>query len=304
MDVKAVYINTYRKDHSFARICIASIRYWYPQIPIFLIKDMGAGDFDTHATEEAWNVQVLDTGKKTFGWGFGKFEPLFRDGAGSFLFMDADTVMTGPVLDLVKDIDADFIVDEEVQSADELAKLYYDPEGLRKLYPDFRYPGYSFNTGQWFGTSGFLERKDLDEFVTWTTGPRLRHPEVFKQADQGLYNFLLQRKQAEGKLRVARIPLMIWPDGGAADHVDLEAIRSKEVKEARVIHWAGMKQKKGNELPRQDILDFFETVYYRGAGPYRKMMDRSIGLRDMMWDGAGRMLRRISRMVHADGTDR
>jgi len=297
MDVKAIYINTYRKDYPFARICIASIRHWYPEIPIFLIKDMGAGDFDTSATEVVWNVQVMDTGKKTFGWGFGKFEPLFREGRESFLFMDADTVMTGPVLDLVRDMDADFIVDEEVQSAAELAKLYYEPDGLKKLHPDFRYPGYSFNTGQWFGTSGFLNRSDLDEFVEWTPGPKLRHPEVFKQADQGLYNFLLQRKQANGEIRLVRIPLMIWPDGGAADHIDLAAIRGRVVKKTRVIHWAGMKHRKGKDLPRQDILDFFEHAYYQRTGSYRLILDRGIRLRDRMQDDARRMLGRLRRMT-------
>ena len=52
MIVKKVFISTYRYDFHFARVCIASIRYWYPDIPIYLIKDENSGTFDTQYDEE------------------------------------------------------------------------------------------------------------------------------------------------------------------------------------------------------------------------------------------------------------
>ena len=77
MKVEKIYINTYKFDFQQAKICIASIRYWYPQIPILLIKDHGMGAFDTNTVEKVWNVNIFDTQKKQFGWGYGKLEPLF-----------------------------------------------------------------------------------------------------------------------------------------------------------------------------------------------------------------------------------
>jgi hypothetical protein len=296
MEISSIYINTYRKDFHLARICIASIRYWYPGIPIRLIKDMGAGDFDSSSLERLFDVGVLDTGKKSFGWGFGKFEPLFRPSGESFFFMDADTVMTGPLLDRLSGIEADFIVDEEVQPRDKLVALYYDPDSLKELDPSFEYPGYTFNTGQWAATAGLLSRSDFDPYIEWGTSPSLHYPGTFRQADQGVFNYLVQKKHAQGSIRLARVPLMIWPEGGAADHVDLEAIRRRKVMEDRVIHWAGMKNTPHSRLPRRDVIDFFTEEYYRRAGAGQR-------LRDLLEDSFGylselpsRVWRRLTRM--------
>ena len=39
MTIDAVYIACYKYDLRFTRILVASIRHWYPEIPIYLIKD-------------------------------------------------------------------------------------------------------------------------------------------------------------------------------------------------------------------------------------------------------------------------
>src|SRR5687767_15243272 len=106
MKVDKIFVNTYKYDFHFARLCIASIRYWYPDIPIYLIKDEKEGVFDTTGTEKIWNVKVLDIPRKKFGWGYGKLEVLFSDSKESFLVIDADAVLTGPVIDVTTQIDA------------------------------------------------------------------------------------------------------------------------------------------------------------------------------------------------------
>jgi hypothetical protein len=45
-----------KKDFFFARICIASIRYYYPDINIELIKDPGNGKFNSGELEKYFNV--------------------------------------------------------------------------------------------------------------------------------------------------------------------------------------------------------------------------------------------------------
>jgi hypothetical protein len=294
MKVSAVYINTYRRDYPFARICIASIRYWYPEIPICLIKDMGAGDFSTADVKKHFHVRVLDTGGKTFGWGFGKFEPLFAEGGEHFLFMDADTVMTGPVIDAVNDVEADFIVDDEQQPFEKLVHLYYHPDKIRDVYPAFSYPGYTFNTGQWFATGGILQRQDFQELVQWSPNPSLRYPEIFRQADQGVFNFILHRLEAAGRIKVHRMPLMIWPDDGAADHISLASIRDKNEALPRIIHWAGMKRDKMEDFPRTDILDFYEDLFYARVGQAQRVRDRLALAQDKVTDLAKRISRRLS----------
>ena len=148
MKVEKVFVNTYKYDFHFARICIASIRYWYPDIPIYLIKDENQGDFDTSKTEQIWNVKVLSIPRKRFGWGYGKLEVLFLDTNESFLVIDADAVLTGPVIDAVAKIKADFIVDREEQPAKRFNEIYYNLDRINELDNNFHYPGYSFNSGQ------------------------------------------------------------------------------------------------------------------------------------------------------------
>ncbi len=99
MKVSGVYINTHRYDFELAKICIGSIRFWYPEIPIYLIKDYSNGNFSTIIAEQKWGVQQFNCNRKKLGWGFGKLEPLFLNEGQAFLILDADTLMTGPVLD-------------------------------------------------------------------------------------------------------------------------------------------------------------------------------------------------------------
>mgnify|MGYP000034963464 CR=1 FL=1 len=103
MNVDKIYVNTYKGDNHWCHICVASIRFWYPNIQITLIKDVNKGNFDISYLEKKFNVQVFNSNEK-YGWGYGKLEPLFLSREESFLVLDSDTVLTGPVLDLVKNV--------------------------------------------------------------------------------------------------------------------------------------------------------------------------------------------------------
>jgi len=273
MIVRKIYVNTYKYDFHFAKICIASIRYWYPDIPIFLIKEYNAGDFDTSLVEKTWNVKLLDIPRKKFGWGYGKLEPLFLDSNDSFLVVDSDTVMTGPVLDAVKDIEAQFIVDHEVQLAARFNQIYYNLDRINELEKDFVYPGYSFNSGQWFGTSGILKREDFDKSLEWSEPPKPKFPEIVFNGDQAHLNFVLHWLEQTGKVTVQKIRLMVWPEAGKGDFIELAHIIRKTGEYPYIIHWAGMKFRNYSDLPRADILAFYRDYYYSKNGRYQRIID-------------------------------
>lgn len=276
MKVDCVYISTYRYDFHLARICIASIRYWYPDVPIFLIKDESGGSFDTADAETRWNVRVFDTKAKKFGWGYGKLEPLFLEERKSFFVIDADAVIAGPVLDLAANTDADFIVDDEVQDEKRFNEIYYRLDLIHRLDPHLRYPGYSFNTGQWFGTSSLLSRHDFSRTLVWGEPPVTKDNNIIFNNDQSHLNYVLHAKN--GLLNIARKKMMIWPVNGNADFIDINKIRSHVAAYPLVIHWAGMSAVKFRDLPRLDILMFYRDFYYSRLGKFAKL---SHGIREL-----------------------
>ncbi len=111
---------------------MASIRYFYPEIPIRLL----AGDILQRGLAEElkryWGVELVDLPKGDYGWGLVKLEPLFGPRGQSFLVMDVDTVLTGRLLDVRAESGAPFFVDDERQSDADFKRLYYDWDKLRE----------------------------------------------------------------------------------------------------------------------------------------------------------------------------
>ena len=274
MKVEKVFINTYRYDFHLAKICIASVRHWYPHIPIFLIKDENSGKFATSRTEKIWNVQVLQIPRKKFGWGYGKLETLFLEPSFSYLVLDADTVLAGPIFNTVKNIQSDFVVDDEVQPVERFNEIYYNLNRINELDESFVYPGYSFNSGQWFGTTGKITRDEFRKTLDWSEPPACRFPDIVFNGDQAHLNFAVHKLEQQNKISVSRIKLMIWPTGSQADFIDLKKIELKNENYPYIIHWAGMGTMKFSSRPRHDILAFYRNLYYSRAGHLYFLLDK------------------------------
>jgi hypothetical protein len=258
--IEKIYIATHKHDLRLARICVASIRYWYPDIPIYLIKDYFSGDFSTEELERVWSVGVFETMHRFFGWGLSKLEPVFTEIGKRFLILDSDTVFTGRVLDWLEEYTDDFVVHLETQPAQRLNEIYFDLDKLREFDPKFRFPDRTFNTGQYVATGGLLKREDFDT-VNWTSiPPSLKYPQIFKNGDQGVLNYVLLKKVALGQVSVAGVPFMKWPMEDISD-IDLAQLAG-DSPYPYVIHWAGLRLPKIGDMIRSDILLFFEDYYY------------------------------------------
>ncbi|MBK8778620.1 MAG: hypothetical protein IPO25_14955 [Saprospiraceae bacterium] len=81
--------------------------------------------------------------------------------------------MTGYILDSVKDVEADFTVDEELQEISEVKRLYYDTTQVQQILLVSFTPGYTFNSGQWFGSSNKISKQDIAELVEVKSIPTL-----------------------------------------------------------------------------------------------------------------------------------
>lgn len=259
--IDRVYVATHRRDLRFTRICIASIRRWYPDIPIFLLKDLVNGDFSTCELEKMWNVRCWPTTGEKFGWGFVKLEPLFVAEPCRYLMLDSDIVILGRVIDELEKSDADFVVQLETQPTADIPSLYFDEARLReKVDTSFPGLGFTFNSGQYVATSGKLTREDFGRVLDWTWPRRVRYPEMFNPGDQGVLNYVVLSKLAAGDISVDRIPFMRWSAQETRDF-DVQALRAQSPY-PYVIHWAGLKKMRLRTMMRADILSHFERSYY------------------------------------------
>lgn len=252
------------RDLRLARICIASVRHFYPHAQVLILPGSPLPTEFFKEVAQFWDVGVYPVELGHYGWGFVKLEPLFAESGNTFLILDADTVMTGPVLTALESrLSAsntpDFIVDEEDQPDVEMRRLYYEWGG-DDVSSTIHRPKFVFNSGQWVGRSGVLNREDFSEWIEWTFPRRLKNPHVFKNGDQGVLNYVFNQKVVTSGLRVGREPLMRWP-GHGMDGFDVEAVRAGTAP-ARVVHWAGMKRFRFSSMPGADLLDYFERAYY------------------------------------------
>jgi hypothetical protein len=257
-----IYVAASARDARYTRICVASIRHFYPDTPIKLLA--GGQEEEGLAGELAryWDVGRSDIGHRDWGWGFVKLEPLFGRSGERFMVVDSDTAFAGRVLATWAASSADFLVDDERQSEADLQRLYYDWRKVAAIDPAARPPQFVFNSGQWFGTAGVLTRKDFALLVEWssTSSPHLRHPGLFMPGEQGVLNYVLNQKAMLDGISVDQRKIMRWP-GHGLDGISAQSVAERSAPPL-VVHWAGMKEPRLGAMAGADILGFFEKLYY------------------------------------------
>lgn len=278
MKIDRIYIAGCRQDLRFTHCCVASIRHWYPRIPICLIKDESQGSYDTSELECGWDVTLFETGRKSFGWGFAKLEPLFHPAGERCLVLDSDTVFLGRVLERLEDCGADFVVAQSPNPPEEIRQHYFDLGALAEFDPNFVFPDYTFNSGQFVATTGILTRADFDPLVDFSATPRIARADVFAGADQGVLNYVLMKKCEEGRLTLQRLEFMWW-----AGWLKPRAVKRRKLADRSgypyVVHWAGPKRRLFRLTRNGHILRYFESYYYsRVSRGQRRLWQSALAL--------------------------
>lgn len=275
MELNKIAIACFKKDLNLLKPCVASIRYWYPDVEIYLIKDHSQGEFSTIEIEEVFNVKIFPTDHKQFGWGWGKFALVLDKKKERYLFLDSDVVFLGPVLDKLSEYNEDFVVTgmkEKDKHNPTVNAHYIDMKAIEAFDPTYQYPGFGFNTGQIVLTSGIITKSDCFSVVEFEPHFRSKHPELFKHADQGVLNYVLVKASQAGKANIRYADFWIWPGLPEAAKINLTGIKEKKGIPF-ILHWAGVKPVDFRRYPRYDILRFYEDYYYSQIpnGKWRKM---------------------------------
>jgi len=256
-----IFVAASARDARFTRICVASIRHFYPTATIKLLVGGKLEDGLANELSRYWDVRLSDVPPGEWGWGFVKLEPLFGREGEQFLVLDSDTAFGGAVLQHWQESSAPFLVDDEQQSEADINRLYYDWTKVAAIDRQAQPPQFLFNSGQWFGTAGLLRRKDFERFLDWNSmPPKARLSGLFQNGDQGMLNYVLNQRAHIDRQIVERRKIMCWP-GNGMETFTAQSI-SQKTAEAKVIHWAGFKRARLGELPGADILRFFEAQYY------------------------------------------
>ncbi len=257
-----VYVVCNRDDYYRARPCVASIRYFHPDVEITLVKDETNGPFSTSELEHAFDVSTWVPPRARCGF-FSKLEVMLRPERERFFLMDSDILFVGPVLDLFEDSEADFVVSWEPGEDSERREFYSYKRLTERIDADFRFPGYHFCNGNIVATSGLLKRTDFEPFVDFAKPvPELRFPEIFFAQDQGVINYVLQSKDANGELTIEKKKFMIWGFGAAAKRIRLDEVAKRAFRPA-LVHWAGAKSLTFDGDPAGELWHFFDREYHQ-----------------------------------------
>ena len=251
-----------------AKICVASIRYYYPDIKIELVKDNGNGSFNTRGLEKYFNVLATDLGIPKMGWSGAKFHYLYQNVKGKkVLMLDADIVFTGPFLErLLPVIESnDYVVSIEAlndPNARWVKDIYFDIEAIKAAYPAYVYPGFFFNAGQVFVTVSSIEEVVLNQFFNRDKFPFWLNQQLFPLVDQSVYNYLLPFLHTENKIKLGTDKFMLWGNCNEVLEISLHMVKEKRL-QLGLIHWAGCARTPYlAKMVRGDLLNFFEDFYY------------------------------------------
>ncbi len=265
-DISVVIIAN-SKDFFLTKLCVASIRYYHPDVEIFLIKDKLNGGFSSRILEKRMNVKILKLKKKYFGWGSAKihFHIDLANSKKRYFLLDSDIIFIGKLLDKLNRIDADFILHEEIHPqpfSETVKRIFVNPEVVKTIYPEYEYPGYFFNTGQFVTSPSHFDESLLDKCFDKNRFPYFTNRKVFHMPNQSIFNTVLPIMFKRHNSKVEAFEYMLWSKAYLLDPENAKMSAHLDGKKEYLIHYAGdirsidLTKMKGSEL-----LLFFKAQY-------------------------------------------
>lgn len=263
-EINKIVIACFKKDLFLLRPCVASIRYWYPNVEIFLLKDEIQGDFSLAEFTDNFNCKIFPTTFKKFGWPWSKLSVLLHEEDDRFLFLDSDTVFLGPVLDRLSEFKEDFIVTGAIitdKNDPNFTDNYIDINKVYDFDKNYQYPGFGFNGGHIVMRSGIFKMLDFTPIINFEPRITSIYPQIFKHGDQGCLNYIFNKAVQEKKITLKYHDFWIWPGLPLANEIDINSIKEKKGCNY-IMHWAGIKPVDFRNYIRYDILKFYNEKYY------------------------------------------
>ncbi len=274
-------------DLWMAKGCCASVRHFMPNIPICLLFDgeteQVAQIANTYAAlvVHRGNVKSSVLRERSFGYGLTKMIAFWESPFKRFLQIDADTIVVGDMRVKADFSDAEFIIDSPmtVHSSGEIAQLFFDPDKISKLDPEFNWQGRRYVCpGVLFATRGIFSLDHYEKLLEIAADD----PSFFKFGDMGMVNYLLFCGADRELFRLKHEPIQVLPAMHSHDEIEqLYRVPNYSSRERIVydglpivLHYASMR-------PFSFVKDVYTEpmTYFRQK--YRKDCLGSLNVRDL-----------------------
>jgi hypothetical protein len=264
------------KDFFLAKICIASIRYFYPNIEIFLVKDQLNGRFNSSSLESRYNVKELKLSNKYFGWGAAKLQFLIDiEDDRKFLILDSDIIFVGNVLSKFEKINYDYIVScETYELTDVVKSVFVDPEKAIEYFPSYSFPGFFFNTGQVLVNPSKIRKEDFLGIFDPKKYPYYQDYDTFSYVDQSILNALLPALKNQNRISLYGIEFMKASGEFFRENVN-NSVNILDKNLDFLIHWAGdVRDRDLRKMNGYELLNFFQENFEAGLTSIQKIRHR------------------------------
>jgi hypothetical protein len=258
-------------DAHYAKACVYSIRHFLGDVPVCLFVDGDTGIFFSATRIPGVTIMSNNELRDPWlrehcrGWGHTKMAMLWESPFERFLYLDADTIVWGDLLGMVKSLDFDFIVDRQYSYSDvEIRQWFFDQTKLLHHYPDFNYGDYRDKyacNGTFFARRGAL---DL-ELYKQAYALQQMDDSIFYPADMGMWNFMVFYSAQKFGLHVVSQQYQVIP----VDHSEKEMrenyspsvlVAGKNLSPA-VLHFCGKKAHIFSRSPKVAAMNHFRLRY-------------------------------------------
>ncbi|MEO6730272.1 MAG: glycosyltransferase [Ferruginibacter sp.] len=261
MKIDTVYVLCNKRDFYFASICVASIRYWNKNIPVYLVKDYLNGDFETQRLEMALNVEVVPATIKNLGY-LAELYPFIEKKDERALVLDADIIWMGDLIPILEQMDEDIVIDgysPENMEAEKQRWYFFEPS-FSTNFPGYVYPGFFFNSGHILFNTRAFSKEEFLALVHWQEFPSAKLSNTFF-TDQGILNYIVAERIKSKSISYKNFKFQIWGWDKMVGRLAVEDIRQKK-SIPYLVHWYGPKNGLISFLPGSRLLKFYEAFYF------------------------------------------
>lgn len=301
------------KDYNFAKGCCASVRHFMGNVPICLIVD---GTFSTEEIERVYGAKIINRNSvrhptlknRSFGFGLTKMLAFWESPWEKFLFLDADTVVWGNLLERIKPeqicSEYDLIADHapECLTKDIVSSFFFDVDSIEKFFPKFRWQNYQYwVTGVFFAKRGIFKLEEYLEILDFNE----RNPGVFKLGEQGMLNFMTFRAVQEERIKITSQKMQVLVRQYSKEQLqEMFPICSKgpvlrDTDLPAVIHWAGAKPFIVNTNLFSEPMNFFRCKFAFDAWSISEFFAKtSLAIEDFhRFRPKARFVRKLSQLI-------